>query len=58
MAVLAKTTLLFSKAGEGRDTSLNDTFSPLGGALHSSASLRGACSVSLLHPCYEVQAAR
>lgn len=36
MAVLAKTTLLFSKAGQRKDTYLNDTFSSLDGALDSS----------------------
>lgn len=42
MAVLANTTLLFSKAAERRDTAVNDTFSPLDGALQSSGCLREA----------------
>lgn len=60
MAVLARTTLLFSKAAEKSDASFSDTFPPLGGALHSSGCLRGACSSSSssLRPPNQGQAAR
>lgn len=55
MAVLAKTTLLFSKAGQ-KDTYLNDTFSSLDGALDSSGRLKGTRTP--LSPSNKVQAAR